>query len=120
VLYIGILAADQRREVGSEVTTLKYLATYIFRVAISASGTCRNNRIVKLADDQVTFRYKDANAGKTRHCTLTAAEFIRRRFLGQRAPRGAARAAQRLCQGPLLRLLQPRSAPVAAPGPAIA
>jgi hypothetical protein len=88
VLYIGILAADQRREVGSEVTALKYLAPYIFRVAISASGTCRNSRIVKLADDQVTFRYKDANTGKTRHCTVTAEEFIRR-FLEQSPPWGS-------------------------------
>jgi hypothetical protein len=58
--------------VGSGVTALKYLAPYIFRVAIS------NNRIVKLAEDQVTFRYQDANTGKTRHCTVAAEEFIRR------------------------------------------
>jgi hypothetical protein len=53
-------------------TYLKYLAPYILRVAIS------NNRIVKVADDQVTFRYKDANTRKNRHCTVTAEEFIRR------------------------------------------
>jgi hypothetical protein len=63
------------------VTALKYLASYIFRVAIS------NNRIVKLADDQVTFRYKDANTGKTQHCTVTAEEFIRR-FLQHVLPKG--------------------------------
>jgi hypothetical protein len=74
--------------VGSGANALKYLAPYIWRVAISASGTCRNNRIVKLADDQVTFRYKDANTGKTRHCTLTAEEFIRR-FLEQSPPWGS-------------------------------
>jgi hypothetical protein len=51
---------------------LKYLATYVFRVAIS------NNRILKLADDKVTFRYKDSNTGKTRYSTLPAEEFIRR------------------------------------------
>jgi hypothetical protein len=67
--------------VGSGVAALKYLAPYIWRVAIS------NNRIVKLADDQVTFRYKDANTGKTRHCTLTAEEFIRR-FLQHVLPKG--------------------------------
>jgi hypothetical protein len=67
--------------VGSGVTALKYLAPYIFRVAIS------NHRLVKLADDQVTFRYKDAHTGKTRHCTVTAEEFIRR-FLQHVLPKG--------------------------------
>jgi hypothetical protein len=67
--------------VGSGVTALKYLAPYILRVAIS------NNRILKLADDQVTFRYKDANTGKNRYCTVTAEEFIRR-FLQHVLPKG--------------------------------
>jgi hypothetical protein len=67
---------------------LKYLAPYIFRVAISASGTCRNNRILKMEDDQVTFRYKDSDTGATRHCTVTAEEFIRR-FLEQSPPWGS-------------------------------
>jgi hypothetical protein len=67
--------------VGSGVTALKYLAPYIWRVAIS------NNRIVKLADGQITFRYKDAKAGKTRHCTVAAQEFIRR-FLQHVLPKG--------------------------------
>src|SRR5262249_12111602 len=43
-----------RRLVGSGAAALKYLAPYIFRVALS------NNRIVQLADDQVTFRYIDS------------------------------------------------------------
>lgn len=67
--------------VGRGVTALKYLAPYILRVAIS------NNRIVKLADDQVTFGYKDANIGKTRYCTVAAEEFIRR-FLQHVLPKG--------------------------------
>ena len=67
--------------VGSGVTVLKYLAPYILRVAIS------NNRILKLANDQVTFRYKDANTGKNRHCTVAAEEFIRR-FLQHVLPKG--------------------------------
>jgi hypothetical protein len=60
---------------------LKYLAPYVFRVAIS------NNRILKLENDQVTFRYKDTATGKTRYCTLTAEEFIRR-FLQHVLPKG--------------------------------
>jgi len=67
--------------VGSGVTALKYLAPYIFRVAIS------NGRILKLVDGQVTFRYQDASTEETRHCTVTAEEFIRR-FLQHVLPRG--------------------------------
>jgi hypothetical protein len=67
--------------VGSGVAALKYLAPYIFRVAIS------NNRILKLEDDQVTFRYKDSQTGETRHCPVTAEEFIRR-FLQHVLPKG--------------------------------
>jgi hypothetical protein len=67
--------------VGSGVAALKYLAPYIFRVAIS------NNRILKLENDQVTFRYKDSQTGETRHCPVTAEEFIRR-FLQHVLPKG--------------------------------
>jgi hypothetical protein len=67
--------------VGSGVAALKYLAPYIFRVAIS------NNRILKVEDDQVTFRYKDSDTAATRHCTVTAEEFIRR-FLQHVLPKG--------------------------------
>jgi hypothetical protein len=69
------------KPVGNGAAALKYLAPYIFRVAIS------NNRIVKLADDQVTFRYKESNTDKTRYCTLAAKEFIRR-FLQHVLPKG--------------------------------
>jgi len=57
--------------VGSGAAALKYLAPYIFRVAIS------NNRIVKVENEQVTFRYFD-NKGKRRYCTLPVLEFMRR------------------------------------------
>jgi hypothetical protein len=58
--------------VGRGLNALKYLAPYIFRVAIS------NNRILKLADGRVTFRYRTSDTGKSRVCTLDAEEFIRR------------------------------------------
>ena len=58
--------------VGDGVSALKYLAPYIFRVAIS------NNRILKLAHGKVTFRYRTADTGTPRTCTLPAEEFIRR------------------------------------------
>jgi len=67
--------------VGNGLPALKYLAPYIFRVAIS------NNRIVKLENDQVTFRYRDTATGQTKLCTLDALEFIRR-FLQHVLPKG--------------------------------
>ena len=69
------------KPVGNGKPALKYLATYVFRVAIS------NNRILKVEDDRVTFRYKASNTGKTRSCTLPALEFIRR-FLQHVLPKG--------------------------------
>lgn len=58
--------------VGSGEAAFKYLAPYVFRVAIG------NNRIVKLEDGRVTFKYKDSASDETRYCTLTAEEFMRR------------------------------------------
>ena len=69
------------KSVGDGRTALKYLAPYVFRVAIS------NQRILKLADGQVTFRYRDSDTGKSRLCSLSAMEFIRR-FLQHVLPRG--------------------------------
>jgi hypothetical protein len=67
--------------VGNGLAALKYLAPYIFRVAIS------NNRILKLSAGKVTFGYKDTHTGKTKLCTLTTEEFIRR-FLQHVLPKG--------------------------------
>ena len=43
--------------------------------------------LVSMANDKVTFRYKDSNTGKTRYRTLPAEEFIRR-FLQHVLPKG--------------------------------
>ena len=59
-------------EVGSGLNALKYLAPYIFRVAIS------NNRILKLENDRVMFRYRDTETGAEKRCSLGAQEFIHR------------------------------------------
>ena len=67
--------------VGNGVAALKYLAPYIFRVALS------NKRIHQLADGQVTFSYRDSRSGETRFRTLPAEEFIRR-FLQHVLPKG--------------------------------
>jgi hypothetical protein len=58
--------------VGSGLNALKYLAPYIFRVALS------NNRLLKLESDRVTFRYRDTETGAEKRCTLQAEEFIHR------------------------------------------
>ncbi len=69
------------RPVGTAHSALKYLAPYIFRVALS------NNRIVRVADDQVTFRYTVSESGRTAYCTLSAQEFLHR-FLQHILPKG--------------------------------
>jgi len=67
--------------VGNGQAALKYLAPYIFRVAIS------NNRIVKMVEGQVTFRYTPTGQKRSKLCTLPAEEFIRR-FLQHILPTG--------------------------------
>jgi hypothetical protein len=67
--------------VGNGVAALKYLAPYIFRVALT------NRRILTLDDGKVAFAYKDSKSGEARTCTLRAEEFIRR-FLQHVLPKG--------------------------------
>ncbi len=67
--------------VGNGRAALKYLAPYVFRVALS------NNRLVKLADGQVTFRYKTSATGETKFCALPVCQFIHR-FLQHVLPKG--------------------------------
>jgi hypothetical protein len=60
------------KPVGSGQPAFQYLAPYIFRVAIS------NNRLRSLEQGTVSFAYKESASDQLKHCTLTAAEFIRR------------------------------------------
>lgn len=61
---------------GGPEQVLQYLARYTHRVALS------NHRLVRLADDQVTFSYKDySQGGRVRQMTLPVEEFIRRFLL---------------------------------------
>jgi hypothetical protein len=69
------------RSVGRGQTALKYLAPYIFRVALS------NKRIVNVEDGKVTFTYREGDTGRRRISTVTAEEFIRR-FLQHVLPKG--------------------------------
>ena len=85
----GLISADVWRQnwvvhckaVGCGQQALKYLAPYIFRVAIS------NRRILQLEDERVTFCYRATDTGQERLCTLAAEEFIRR-FLQHILPKG--------------------------------
>jgi hypothetical protein len=67
--------------VGNGEEALKYLAPYIFRVAIS------NRNILALKDSQVTFRYRDSKTNASRTTTLPVLKFIGR-FLQHVLPRG--------------------------------
>ena len=69
------------KPVGNGRTALKYLAPYVFRVAIS------NRRLVKLENDQVTFHYRATDTGEPKLCTLSAEAFIHR-FLQHVLPKG--------------------------------
>jgi len=69
------------KAVGSGQHALAYLARYVFRVALC------NSRLVKLENDQLTFRYREAKTQRTRFCTLPALSFISR-FLQHVLPKG--------------------------------
>lgn len=67
--------------VGDGNGALKYLAPYIFRVAIG------NRRIVNISGGNVIFRYTPSGKKKSKRCTLPAEEFLRR-FLQHVLPKG--------------------------------
>ena len=67
--------------VGRGLKALRYLAPYIFRVAIS------NKRLVSVSDDAVSFRYRPSGSRDWRLCSLKPFEFIRR-FLQHVLPKG--------------------------------
>jgi hypothetical protein len=67
--------------VASGEAALKYLAPYIFRVAIS------NQNILSLKNGQVTFRYRHSKTNTSRTATLPCEQFISR-FLQHVLPRG--------------------------------
>lgn len=69
------------KPVGDGYRALRYLAPYIFRVALS------NRRLVKTINGRVTFRYRRSDTGALRTCTLDAAAFIHR-FLQHVLPKG--------------------------------
>lgn len=67
--------------VGDGSSALKYLAPYVYRTAIT------NNRIEKLENGQVTFRFKNSDSKKWETTTLPVFDFIHR-FLQHVLPKG--------------------------------
>ena len=67
--------------VGNAEASLKYLAPYVFRVAIS------NSRIVSFDESTVTFSFRKQGSRRARKITLDVFEFIRR-FLQHVLPSG--------------------------------
>ena len=67
------------KPVGNGESTLKYLANYVYKTAIS------NNRIVSLENGEVTFNYKDSKTSETKFVKIPVFEFLRR-FLQHTLP----------------------------------
>lgn len=69
------------KPVGKGEKALEYLSKYIYRVALS------NNRLIRLLNDRVTFRYQDSQTKEWKTPTIPAMEFMRR-FLQHVLPGG--------------------------------
>jgi hypothetical protein len=67
--------------VGAAAHSIKYLAPYLFKVAIS------NSRIIKVEDRKVFFKYNKPQSNRWRTMTLNVMEFMRR-FLQHVLPTG--------------------------------
>jgi hypothetical protein len=66
---------------GGSEKTVRYLSNYVFKAAIS------DHRIVSVENGQVSFKYQKKGCRRTRTCTITGEEFIRR-FLQHTLPTG--------------------------------
>lgn len=73
------------KPVGSGEKALRYLARYLYRVAIA------NTAILHADDQSVRFRYRDSDDQRVRTCTLPPHEFLRR-FLQHVLPKGFVKA----------------------------
>jgi hypothetical protein len=62
------------KSVGSGLSAIKYLAQYVYRIAIS------NQRIISCKNGRVTLCYKDHDSDNYRIMSLNALEFMRRFF----------------------------------------
>ena len=86
----GVTGLCTRRPLGDGRQSLRYLAPYVFRVAIG------DRRIISCDDGNVTFTYRRVGSNRQRKMTLDAMEFLR-------VPVPPARPARRVPEGPPLR-----------------
>jgi hypothetical protein len=75
------------KPVGNGQTALRYLAPYIYRVALSNRRLVRMENTGSLESSQVTFQYRTSDTGQLKQCTLSAEKFMQR-FLQHVLPRG--------------------------------
>jgi hypothetical protein len=75
------------KPVGNGQTALRYLAPYIYRVALSNRRLVRMQNTGQMESSQITFSYHTSDTGQLKQCTLSAEKFIQR-FLQHVLPRG--------------------------------
>jgi hypothetical protein len=75
------------KPVGNGQTALRYLAPYIYRVALSNRRLVRMENTGQMESSQVTFQYHPSDTGQLKQCTLSAEKFMQR-FLQHVLPRG--------------------------------
>lgn len=75
------------KPVGNGQAALKYLAPYIYRVAISNRRLISIEHRGNMATSQVTFQYRTSDTGQIKFCTLSVEKFIQR-FLQHVLPHG--------------------------------
>lgn len=66
------------KPVGNGQAALKYLAPYIFRVALSNRRLIRCVDTGDMASSRITFSYRSSDDGQLKRCTLSAEDFIQR------------------------------------------
>jgi hypothetical protein len=75
------------KPVGNGQTALRYLAPYIYRVALSNRRLVRMENTGQMESSQITFRYRTSDTGQLKQCTLSAEKFMHR-FLQHVLPKG--------------------------------
>jgi hypothetical protein len=75
------------KAVGDGQTALRYLAPYIYRVALSNRRLVRMQNSGQMESSQITFQYHTSDTGQLKRCTLSAEKFIQR-FLQHVLPKG--------------------------------
>lgn len=75
------------KAVGNGQTALRYLAPYIYRIALSNRRLVRMENTGQMESSQITFQYRTSDTGQLKQCTLSTEKFMQR-FLQHVLPRG--------------------------------